>query len=450
MSIFLFAELYVISISANYFNSISEQMENRDNTAWRWVPSLYFIQSIPYIVVMSVAVTMYKTLDISNTEIALYTSWLYLPWVIKPIWSPLVDQIKTKRWWTWLMQLFMGAGFAMVAFTLPMDNFFQYSLAVLWLIAFSSATHDIAADGYYMLALPADKQAFFLGIRSTFYRIGMLSGQGGMVYLAGELTERFGGDDKLAWIWVFTGMGAITFIMGAYHLTLLPKAEENEDKTSFDSIKKEFVNTLIKFFEKKGILLSILFLLTYRLGEAQLVKLSTPFLLDSIEAGGIALSTKELGLLYGTYGVICLTIGGILGGYVLSRNGLKFWIWWMLLSINLPNSVYILLAYFQPENLWVVGAGIAIEQFFYGFGFAGYLFYMIYISDGPYKTAHYALCTGFMALGMMLPGMVSGYIQAYLGYTNFFIWVLLSALPCFVVLRYLKIDPSFGVKNKAE
>ncbi|GAA4833050.1 MFS transporter [Algivirga pacifica] len=443
---------------------------------WTWIPSLYFIQGLPYIMVMSVAVTMYKTLEISNTEIALYTSWLYLPWVIKPIWSPFVDLVKTTRWWTWLMQVVIGGALAAVALTLPMASFLQYSLAFFWLVAFSSATHDIAADGFYMKALSDSNQAFFLGIRSSFYRVAMLTGQGAIVYIAGYLYEDMGMQYDYAWMWAFLALGGLILTGGLYHMFLLPKVEEEkqEDYTAKD-IVKGLQDTFVTFFSKKGIWLSIAFLLTFRLGEAQLVKLNIPFMLDEFAKGGLNMTAKEQGIIYGTIGMVALTLGGILGGIALSKKGLKAWIMWMVLAINLPNGVYVLLSAFLPDTLQLAGLtdflnlfdtffegvgftseptrlffisiGIATEQFFYGFGFAGYLMYMIYISQGQFKTSHYALCTGFMAMGMMLPGMASGYIQEMVGYTSFFIWVLVSALPCLLVTPLLKVDPNFGKKT---
>ncbi|MEH0158197.1 MFS transporter [Limibacter armeniacum] len=428
---------------------IPKQKASTNLNPWSWVPSLYFIQGIPYIVVMSVAVTMYKTLNISNTEIALYTSWLYLPWVIKPLWSPMVDVLRTKRWWTWTMQLLIGGAFAGVAFTLPMDSFFQYSLAMLWLVAFSSATHDIAADGFYMLGLRDDQQAFFVGIRSTFYRLAMLTGQGAVVYIAGTLATNMGDNFIQAWALTFGGIAVVLIGFSLYHAWILPKPEKEEvEQKNIAQVMSEFGDTFISFFQKPGVWIGVAFILLYRLGEAQLVKLATPFLLDERAVGGLEITAQEQGIIYGTVGVAFLTAGGILGGYMVSQKGLKFWLWWMLLSLNLPNGLYILLSLFQPESLYIIGAAVAIEQFFYGFGFTALMMYMIYISDGEHKTAHYALCTGFMALGMMLPGMASGWIQEAVGYTSFFTIVLVLALPGFVVARYVKVDPAFGRKDK--
>ena len=594
---------------------------------------------------MTVAVIMYKRLGISNTDIALYTSWLYLPWVIKPFWSPFVDLIKTKRWWITTMQLLIGAGLAGVAFLIPAPFFFQATLAVLWLIAFSSATHDIAADGFYMLALDSGQQSFFVGIRSTFYRLAMIAGQGVLIILAGSLevatgteplkiqvqssntaqsttiipdslptdekrtsevftafpasltlsttnispeelakikdfakvenekngfntsetpkkvTEvqeksswwtahiseplgnyiktRFGekrdtdiplivgqktgnagliavrlnrkpepgkemvlntrfssGDksislvsgerlvfnennwDKPAWLVVqldkklttevngtFTAASgnlplawSITFYILAgffllifiYHRFALPHPASDAPKNHRASeIMREFGLTFKSFFSKEGIGLAITFMLLYRLGEAMLVKMASPFLLDTREVGGLGLTTGQVGLVYGTVGVISLTLGGIVGGIAASRKGLKYWIWPMALCITLPHLAYLYLSWFMPQNMFLVNMAVAIEQFGYGFGFTAYMLYLIYFSNGEHKTAHYAICTGFMALGMMLPGMIAGWIQELIGYNHFFIFVMICAIPTLAVIPFLKIDRSFGKKEIA-
>ncbi len=609
-----------------------------------WVPSLYYAEGIPYAIVMYISVIMYKRLGISNADIALYTSWLYLPWAIKPLWSPIVDILKTKRFWIVTMQLVVGAGMAGVAFTIPVPSFFQYTLAFFWLLAFGSATHDIAADGFYMLGLSKGDQAFYVGIRNTLYRFAMLTGQGLLVILAGYLesttgpepleitfkanpnqaivqfvnpdsvkTQTFDGELKLvsqtsevvvntqkiskieadslvayykawniknnfyaeekviaaekvgaeqstwdsmveplenfirdnfgvekkalsnanmvgnlgvayfhlskapedddpvvlnfgrdsgdnsfeliegtrfvftkenwnkpafavvqidpklnfaseasfagragniplAWIVTFIFLAVMFVFFAIYHKFMLPYPKEDVSKTAGgdNSVFKEFFNTFKAFFTKKNIGLAIVFLLVYRLGESQLVKLASPFLLDAKEAGGLGLTTGTYGLIYGIYGVFSLLAGGIVGGYLASRNGLKHWLWWMVFAMNLPNAVYVYLSYFQPESHIILSACVAIEQFGYGFGFTAYMLFMIYISDGEHKTAHYALCTGFMALGMMIPGMISGWLQELIGYQHFFIWVLIATVPAFIVSSLIKIDPEFGKKTKEE
>jgi len=583
--------------------------EKRNSKPWLWVPSLYFAEGIPYVLVMTLSVIFYKRMGISNAEIALYTSWLYLPWVIKPLWGPVVDILKTKRFWILVMQLCIGAGLAGVAFVIPVDRFFQFTLAFFWLLAFSSATHDIAADGFYMLGLSKGDQAFFVGIRSTFYRIAMLTGQGLLVILAGYFEAKTGlppvevqvhaleglssaefqpehiivkpeggetyfvsseevqigtaqiskaeaedlmarvdawnsshgfypaeekaegaepeagltgnvgytwfrlsnrpeegenivlnfsfdkgdksislarsyrfefnesnwevpafavfkldpklgkatsasfsglsGNIRFAWSMVFAIVALLFAGFHIYHRFALPRPPEDVSVgTGEGGFMKEFFITFADFFRKKNIGVILLFLLVYRLGESQLVKLASPFLLDSRESDGLGLTTGDLGLIYGTIGIISLSIGGIIGGIAASRKGLKYWLWWMVAAMNLPNLVYVFLSYVMPSSLWVVGASVAVEQFGYGFGFTAYMLYMIYVSEGKHKTAHFALTTGFMALGMMIPGMVSGWLQELIGYQHFFIWVMICTIPSFVVIPFLKIDPKFGKKDQ--
>lgn len=420
--------------------------------AWLWIPTLYYAEGIPYIIVMTVSVVMYKRLGISNTEIALYTSWLYLPWMIKPLWSPFVDLMRTKRFWITSMQLLVGAGLAGVALTLPMAGFFRYTLAFMWLLAFSSATHDIAADGFYMLGLSEHDQAWFVGIRSTCYRAAMLTGQGLLVMLAGYLETATGGHIQLAWSLTFYVMTGVFLALWAYHTWFLPHpdtdvAPAREVRTGF---WQAFGLTFAAFFRKPRIGVVLTFLLLYRFAEAQLVKLAAPFLLDNAAAGGLALSTSQVGFIYGTVGLVALTLGGILGGLLASRDGLKHWLWWMVAAINVPNVVYIFLAYILPDQVLVVSVTVAVEQFGYGFGFTAYMLYLIYVSEGEHKTAHFAIGTGFMAAGMMLPGMVSGWLQELFGYRLFFIWVLLATIPSFVAAALIPLAPDFGKKQAGE
>nr|WP_321485747.1 MFS transporter [uncultured Draconibacterium sp.] len=612
---------------------MSAKSTNRN--PWFWIPTLYFAEGLPYVIVMTLSVIMYKRLGISNTDIALYTSWLYLPWVIKPLWSPIVDLLKTKRFWIVIMQLVVGVGLAGVAFTIPVSNFFQYTLAFFWLLAFSSATHDIAADGFYMLGLSQGDQSFFVGIRSTFYRFAMLTGQGLLVILAGALEtatgleplevnvtaqniavqeisfnpesyqqlhesgdiyfvsekevkvpiglvrkdqaaeikksvdewninnnfyasetplatkdagwwtrkvstplketlkEKFNketvdlssevgnlavipiqlstkpeageqvvlnfgyekgdasiklvktyryefdesnwdnpafavvqldpklkkatqatfvgrsGNIKFSWLVVMVCIAVLFMAFSLYHRFALPHpASDVANKTEGKSVMPEFFETFAAFFRKKEIVSIMLFLLLYRLAESQLVKMASPFLLDAREAGGLGLTTGDLGLVYGTAGMISLTIGGILGGIVASRKGLKHWLWWMALAINLPNLCYLLLSLFNPTSLWWISAAVVIEQFGYGFGFTAYMLFSIYVSEGKHKTAHYAITTGFMALGMMIPGMLSGWLQEIIGYQSFFVWVMICTIPIFLVLPFVKVDSKFGIKGK--
>lgn len=605
----------------------------KKTSPWQWVPSLYVAQSLPYSAVMIVSVIMYKRLGISNTEIALYTSWLYLPWIIKPLWSPFVDIFKTKRWWVLTTQLIMGAGLAGIALTIPADNFLRYTIAVFWLIAFNSATHDIAADGFYLLALSGGDQSYFVGIRSTFYRLGMIFCQGVLIVFAGylethtglepldiefktantlieqdyetfensdflvsgyntsielaslesakadsikkyysdlniengftfatetgqdknsgansekgpgEITKIFesflklfapekrtavknkfsgnigviavtlknrpaadealiinfdhssgdknfsviegqrlnftrnnwnkkafalvqtdpgtgaetaagfiisSGNIRFAWVVTFAVLAILMLLLMAYHYLFLPVSVSDIPlvKENISENMREFGKTFISFFTKGNVRIGILFLLTYRLGESQLVKLAAPFLLDSREAGGLALSTGEVGLIYGTIGLIALSAGGILGGIAVSAKGMKYWLWWMMIAINLPNTVYIFLSYTMPDSFTVISSCVAVEQFGYGFGFTAYMMYMILMSEGEHKTAHFAITTGFMALGMMLPGMISGWVEDIIGYRHFFIWVMIATVPAFLIAKFIKIDPGFGKKEE--
>lgn len=412
---------------------------------WAWIPTLYFGQGIPYVVVMTLSVIMYKNLEVSNTDIALYTSWLYLPWVIKPLWSPLIELFGTKRIWITALQFLVGVALAMVALTIPGPDYFRMTLAVFWLMAFASASHDIAADGFYMLALKTHEQAAFVGVRSTFYRLANIGGQGGLVYLAGELQERTG-SMKTAWSIVFFVLCAMFVALAIYHQFMLPKPALDQKTARGDDTMAEFWRVFARFFSKPGIWVILGFLLLYRFPEAQLLKLATPFLLDKPELGGLGLSTKQVGIAYGTVGLIALTLGGLLGGWVISRVGLKRALWPLILIMHVPNAVFLLLAFAQPHNLWLVSTALAVEQFGYGLGFTAYLMYMIMVADGPHKTAHYAICTGFMALGMMLPGMWSGWLQAQIGYLWFFAWVLIATLPSFAMAALIKVPEGFGKK----
>jgi len=462
---------------------------------WRWIPTLYFTQGLPNVMVVTVSTVMYKNLGVSNTEIALYTSWLYLPWVIKPLWSPLVELLGSKRQWVLAMQFLMGVALALVAFTLPGPQFLQFSLAMFWLVAFASATHDIAADGFYMLGLPrTGDQAAFVGVRSTFFRLAMIAGQGALVYVAGVLGQR-SGQFATAWATVLVALGLGLVLVGLYHAWALPRpagdrsararAVSDAGQPGAGSATGSAVGSAVgsatgsatgsadspaasrswlastlevfaAFFRKPMLWRVLAFLLLYRFAEAQLLRLVTPFMLDPAAAGGLGLRTQDVGVVYGTVGVLSLTVGGLLGGWFISRVGLKRALWPMALCLNVPNLVYVWLALAQPQSLWLLSAGVAVEQFGYGFGFAAYMVFMLMVAstdaqgrDNPHKTAHYALCTGFMALGMMLPGMWSGWLQDRLGYAPFFVWVCVATFLSFAACAWVRIDPKFGRKEVA-
>ncbi len=415
---------------------------------WTWIPSLYFGQGLPYVTVMVLSVVFYKNLGVPNTAIALYTSWLYLPWVIKPLWSPVVDLLGTKRSWVYLLQGVVGAAFALLALTVPGSSFFRYTLAMFWLIAFASATHDIAADGFYLLALTEQRQAAFVGLRSAFYRAAMIAGQGGLVLMAGKLAERTG-DPRRAWMAVFGLLAALCLSLFAWHRFVLPRPAVDRPAEEGRGLFTGFMETFRTFFARRDLALTLGFLLTFRLGEAQAIKMVTPFLLDPAAKGGLGLSTAQVGLAYGTVGMLALTAGGLAGGFMISRMGLKRWLWPMTLAVHVPNLAFVLLAIFRPTGLATIASAIAFEQFGYGFGFTAYIMFMVMIADGAHKTAHYAIATGFMALGMMLPGMASGWIQERLGYLNFFIWVCCATLPSILLTAFLRIDPAFGRRGPA-
>ena len=421
----------------------------KSSSPWAWIPTLYFAQGLPYVAVMTISVIMYKRLGISNAELAFYTGWLNLPWVIKPLWSPFIDLMKTKRWWTTTMQLLIGAGLAGIAFTIPTEQFFQWTLAIFWLMAFSSATHDIAADGFYMLGLNSHQQALFVGIRSTFYRIATIAGQGLLIMLAGHL-ETSTGNIPYAWSLTFMVLAGLFLALWGYHQFALPRPDSDKAarKVSSNTLMKEFFATFVSFFKKKQAGIAILFMLLYRLPEAQLAKMSIPFLVDPINEGGLGLTTEQIGFVQGTVGIIGLTLGGILGGIAVSRGGLKRWLWPMVCAISIPDIVYVYLSYVQPESLLSINTCVFIEQFGYGFGFTAYMLYLIYFADGEHKTAHYAICTAFMALGMMIPGMAAGWLQEVMGYKLFFIWIMICTLATFGAAALLKIDPEFGKKKQ--
>ncbi|WNJ16968.1 MFS transporter [Pontibacter sp. G13] len=602
---------------------------------WRWIPSLYFAEGLPYMLIMIVSTIMYKRLGISNTDLALYTSWLYIPWMFKWIWSPFVDIFKTKRWWTLTMQLILGASLACIGLTIPGPEFFKYSLIFFWLMAFSSATHDIAADGFYMIALDEGNQSFFVGIRSFFYRLAMLTGQGLLVILAGTIESSTGlpaqpiviqavetaeqprlleidsivfdqqenhegiwvmgpselplnnlpaaqadsliqlakqrnlavgvvrptaaaqssdtspswwsthvstplgawikanfgeqeisyskahtglafsylrlaakpaedsvvvhisldqgdntikliegnrlvfnqtnwdqpatlvfrqdpnlnqpnqatfqatsGNTRLAWQMTFFLSAILMLGLAFFHRWAMPKVEtEHTDTPSGKQVFRELGAMLSSFFRRPKIWAILAFILLYRFAEGQLAKIASPFLLDARELGGLGLTTAEVGFVYGGIGVLGLITGGILGGYLVSRDGLKKWLWWMVLAINLPNLVYVYLSLVQPSSMIPIGISVVIEQFGYGFGFTAMMMYLIYVAKGPYKTAHYAFGTGIMAMGMWIPGMLSGWMQELVGYGNFFIWVVIATVPAFLATAFIPLEADFGKKE---
>ena len=429
-----------------------------------WIPTLYFAQGIPYFIVNNISVMMFTKMGVPNGEMALFTSLLYLPWSLKPFWSPFVDIFKTKRWWTISMQILMSLAFILLTLTIPRPDvemiasgqtpisMFTVTLLLFVVTAFASATHDIAADGFYMLALSTGDQAQFVGIRSTFYRLASIFGQGVLVWLAGVI-ESSSGDIPNSWRITMLVTAVIFSLVTLYHTFVVPRpagdtSSLKDDKPSVGAIFAEFGRTFKTYFMKPGVVLAIVFMLLYRLPEAFLLKLCMPFLVATREVGGLGMSTANVGLAYGTIGVIFLTVGGILGGIYASRVGLKKSIWVMAACMTLPCLTFVYLSMAQPTNIVAISTAIAIEQFGYGFGFTAYMLYMMYFSDGEFKTSHYAICTAFMALSMLLPGMVAGYIQEAIGYVNFFWMVMACCIGTLIVsvMVYRRIDPNYGKK----
>lgn len=441
-------------------------MKGAKISPWLWIPSLYVAEGIPYVAVNTLSVIMYKNMGMSNADVALFTGWLYLPWVIKPFWSPFVDILKTKRWWTVWMQSVIGAAFAALAFLLPLDLNVVFSLAVFWLVGFASATHDIAADGYYMIALDSSDQSLFVGIRSAFYRLATIIGQGGVVMAAGYL-ESATGNVPLAWSITFTVLSVFFIGVAFYHSRIMPRPDSDKAScmvnhgtmtdskpSSVREILVEFAGTFRSFFRKKEVLTAVAFILLYRFPEAQLVKIINPFLLDPAEEGGLGLGTSQVGFVYGTIGIVGLTLGGILGGILVSRYGLRKCLWPMALSLTLPCAVFCWMSMAQPDvssalNMFLVNACVFVEQFGYGVGFTSFMLYMMYFSQGPSQTSHYAICTAFMALGMMVPGMFAGILQEKMGYVNFFWWIMLCCIVTLGVTALIKVDPSYGRKDRS-
>jgi PAT family beta-lactamase induction signal transducer AmpG len=415
---------------------------------WAWIPTLYFAEGLPNAIVATIPLVLYQALGVPNERITVYTGFFYLPWVLKPLWSPVVDILKTRRLWIWRMQCVLGLAFAGIAAALPSANFILLSIALFWMIAFSSATHDIAADGFYILALPEEQQSFFVGVRSTLYRLATLFVKGPFIFIAAEIKEHFGNETH-AWAMAFAGMAALFGCLGAYHGFILPRPAKDlpGEAGSLNRFFEEFLRTFGAFFQKSKIVLLLCFLLLYRFGEAQLLPVAQLFLLRARAEGGLGLTDQQFSVAYGTVGTIALLAGGIVGGILVSRHGLRAWIWPMVLVMHLPDAVFIYLSYARPENLHLISGCIALEQFGYGFGFTAYMLYMIYLARGEHSTAHYAICTGFMALGLMLPGMWSGELQKFLGYPHFFIWVMLATIPGFIVTALIPLDREFGRKR---
>ena len=419
---------------------------------WAWIPTLYFAEGLPNIIVTGLSVVMYMQMGLTDAEVGLYTGWLALPWVIKPLWSPFIDLLKTKRWWVLTMQALIGASLAGIAFSIPTAFWFQATMCLFFLIAFCSATHDISADGFYMIELDDHNQAKYVGLRNTFYRLAIIFVNGMLVSLAGILQVVFRGQIRFTWALIFYGLAGLFIGLWLYHSRFMPRTKEDvHTKRTLTEVTSELKKMFITFFQKfdrRGTLIVMLFLLFYRFPEALLNTMTKTFMLRNNYAGGLGLSPQEYGLANGTVGLIGLLLGGIIGGILVSRDGMKLWLWPMVCAITLPDVVYIYLSYSLNSNLVVVSSCLFIEQFGYGLGFTVLTLYMLYYSQGKYKTSHYSICTGISYLGLMLPGMLSGYIKDMVGYRMFFIIVMVCCAITFAVTAFLKIDPDFGKKEK--
>jgi len=403
---------------------------------WSFLPTLYFSEGLPYVLINTVTVILYKRLGIDNAHIAFWTSWLYLPWVIKMFWGPLVDVYSTKRNWILWTQAAMSLCMFLVAFSLRAQSFFALSLAAFFAGAFISATYDIATDGFYMLALLEKEQALFVGLRAGFYRLAMIFGTGFLVYVAGML-EIASKDIGWSWSTVMVASGLIFAGAALYHKILLPFPVNDSRRSKRETSNgASFAEVVRSYFGQEKIGVMLLFILLYRLGEAMLLKLVSPFLLDQPGVGGLGLTTKEVGLVYGTVGVVCLVSGGILGGWLISRFGFKRCVWPMVIVMHLPDLFFVYMAFAQP-GIGLVYPLVALEQFGYGLGFTVFTVYLMYSANGRYKTSHYAISTGIMALGMMLPGFASGWLQQAVGYKIFFMIVCCMTVPGMLTIPFL-------------
>ncbi|MBU2979569.1 MFS transporter [Alteromonas sp. C1M14] len=408
-----------------------------------WIPSMYFAMGLPFVVIAQASALMYKNLGVSDTQIALWTSLIMLPWTLKPLWSPLLEMFRTQKYFVIATQLFTGITFVLVAFTLPLDNFFQYSIALLGLVALSGATHDIAADGVYINVLSSEEQAKYIGWQGAAYNIAKIVSGGAFVYVAGELEKTIGVIS--AWSMVMSAYGICMLVMGIYHIKFLPKGKANTNVKSLKEGLTVLVDVIKTFFSKKYVIWYVVFIMLYRFAEGFAIKIAPLFFKASTEQGGLGLDTSEIGVIYGTFGAGAFVIGSLLGGYYISSKGLKQSLFRLALVFNIPFAVYTLLAMFQPDQLWVISLAVVFEYFGYGFGFVALILFMMQqIAPGKYRTAHYAFATGIMNLGFMLPSMMSGVLSDWLGYEKFFIWVLIATVPSLLVAKYVPFNNSLA------
>ena len=419
----------------------------KNSKPYAWVPSLYLGEALPYSAVMLMSVVLYQEMGLTDTQIALYTSWLGLPWMIKPLWSPIVDTLRTKRWWILAMQFLVGTSLALVALSLPTAAWLQASLALFMLVAFSSATHDISADGFYIIGLKPQDQELYVGVRNTFYRIGMVLGQGGLVVLAGLLQQGKLGLEPMnvagSWSMTFLAVGILMALLAVYHSRMLPDIEQDNNRPSNSSIiqqMREFARSWVVFFNKPHSLTALAFILLFRLPEGLLTKIVPLFLKRPLTDGGLGLDGVSYGTIYGTLGVIGLLAGGLMGGWLVSRYSLRKCLWPLVLSITLPDIVYVYLSYTQDTSLPIIGTLVVLEQVGYGLGFTAYTLYLVSFARGERSTSVFSICTAFQYLGgVMLPGMVSGWLSDRMGYLAFFCCVMVCCLVTFAVTALVKI-----------
>ena len=400
-----------------------------------WVPTVYFAMGLPFVAIAAASSLMFKNLGISDSKIAFWTTLIMIPWTLKPLWSPLLEMFKTKKHFVVATQMITGITFALVALSLPLPNFFTYSIALMAVIAFSGSTHDIATVGIYLNELSPKDQAKYVGWQGAFYNVAKILSGGALVYLAGELEQRLG--VVHAWMIVMGIYGVIMVTLSLYHIKMLPSGGSSETVKSFKEGIETFKDVAITFFQKKNIILSILFVIFYRFAEGFAIKIAPLFFKAAREQGGLGLTTSEIGMIYGIFGAAAFVLGSVLAGYFTANRGLKKTLMILCASFNIPFAMYALLAYFQPENLYLVAGAVIVEYFGYGFGFVGLILYIMQqIAPGKYKMAHYAFADGIMALGFMLPSMFSGYISDFLGYKMFFIWVLVATIPSFLITYF--------------
>jgi len=404
----------------------------RNISPWVWVPTLYLAEGIPYFLVTSISVTLFAQLGVPNSEMALFTSLIAFPWVVKPLWSPFVDVLRTKRWWVLTMQILMAVTVALLAWLAPQGHF-TIALILFTITAFCSATHDIAADGYYMIALNEHDQSAYVGLRSTFYRIANIFCQSLLLMLVGWLQKRT--DIPSSWTFALLLCSGLLALIALWHTWQMPRVEVTGDGLQVTGIWREVGQVFVEFFRKPGIVLALCFMLIYRLPEALLLKLCNPFFLAAQDQGGLGITVDTIGEITGI-GVILMLLGGIGGGIWASRTGLKKAIIPMALCLTLPCIVYVYFAQFQPTSFWILSLCVGLEQLGYGLGYTACMLYMIHVADGAYKTAHFSICTAFMFLGLMLPGMVAGYIQEAAGYLGFF-WIVMACCVPSIVVTYL-------------